>query len=157
VISARRAGVRLAVGFGLLLAAVAGAQPAALLVTGPEVRTGLTAVGPNVASSHRAECQYGRERVIFSHTAAPQPVPNGWISVVCDGWQAFVSAPSSPFDALIVGPKPQFQVVFEFPASALAEPTAWCPFATRFLDRFICFQGFIQHESDIAFPAVIEL
>jgi hypothetical protein len=147
----------------LLSVGVAGAQeipaPAAvaLLLTGPEITNGIAALGPNAVLGHRAEYQLGDARVTVSYTAATLPVPRDWTPFTCSGRPVFVSEASSPFDVLMPGPDQRFQVVFEFPASVTNEARAWCPFAVQFLDRFTYFQGFIRHESDIAFPAVIEL
>ena len=141
----------------LLPLAVGGTQPVALLLAGPERRVGVPALGPNAVASHTARYEFGEHEVRVSYAASQLPVPADWQEQRCGGLTVYVSAPAGPFEVLVLGGEPLPLLVFEFPPEASAEPGSWCPFAERVVERFTYFQGFVEAQSDVAFPAVIEL
>ena len=142
-----------------LLAAATGvaAEPIALLLSGPEPRVGVPALGPNTVPSHTARYEFGEHEVLVSYAATLLPVPDEWQELRCSGRTLHVSSPVAPFEVLVLDADALPLVLFEFPPGASAAVESWCPFAAQVVERFVYFQGFVEQSADLAFPAVIEL
>ena len=153
----RLVAARAAVAALLVVTATASAEPIALLLSGPELRVGVPALGPNTIASHTARYEFGEYEVLVSYAATQLPVPAEWEPQRCGRRTVYVSSSAAPFEVLVLGAAPLPLVLFEFPPQASTAAEDWCPFADRVVERFAYFQGFVEHSADVAFPAVIEL
>jgi hypothetical protein len=81
-------------------------------------------------------------------------IPQGWVPRRCDARRLFQAADAETF-ALCYPDERGFFLFLFFPEAE--EPADWCLFTDRFIERFLFLYNFVESETDIPFPAILEL
>lgn len=141
--------------------AVAQGQPAsAVLLRGPISVRGIPVYTPNRIPAFRGEYSLGVDSeenprtltVLF--TRQKLFVPEEWVLRRCGALRLYVVVDYETF-GLCYRDDRGFYLFFLFPETG--EPGDWCSFTRRFIERFLFLYNFVDIETDVPFPAILQL
>ena len=141
--------------------AAAQAQPAsAVLLRGPIPVKGIPVYTPNRIPAFRGE--YSLEvdagedprtlTVLF--TRQRLFIPEQWVLRRCGALRLYAVTDYETF-ALCYQDERGFYLFFFFPEAE--EPGDWCAFTDRFIERFLFLYNFVDSETDVPFPAILQV
>jgi hypothetical protein len=133
----------------------------AVLLSGPTAIKGIPVYTPNRAPAFRGEYSLEGEqgatkqrilRVLY--TRQDLLIPQTWSSRRCGVWR-FYQVPDSETFTLCYRDDQGFLLFFIFPE--VEEPAYWCSFTNPFIERFLFLFNFIESETDVPFPAILQV
>jgi len=145
--------------------AAAQEQPAgAVLLSGPIPVKGIPVYTPNRIPAFRGIYSLGGDQAVDS---GEQPrtltvlftrqrlfIPEQWVPRRCGALRLYAVSDYETF-ALCYQDERGFYLFFLFPEAE--EPGGWCAFTDRFIERFSFLYNFVDSETDIPFPAILQV
>jgi hypothetical protein len=141
--------------------AAAQEQPvSAVLLRGPISVKGIPVYTPNRIPAFRGEYSLGVDSeenlrtltVLF--TRQRLFIPAGWVLRRCGALRLY-AVPDYETFALCYRDERGFYLFFLFPEAE--EPGDWCAFTDRFIERFLFLYNFVDIETDVPFPAILQV
>jgi hypothetical protein len=133
----------------------------AVLLSGPTAIKGIPVYTPNRIPAFRGEYSLEGEqgateqhilRVLY--TRQDLLIPQTWSSRRCGVWR-FYQVPDAENFTLCYRDDQGFLLFFIFPE--VEEPAYWCDFTNPFIERFLFLFNFIESETDVPFPAILQV
>jgi hypothetical protein len=81
-------------------------------------------------------------------------IPREWSSRRCGAWRLY-QIPDSERFSLCYRDERGFLLFFLYPQ--LEEPAYWCGFVDPFIERLLFLFNFVESESDVPFPAILQI
>jgi hypothetical protein len=141
--------------------AAAQEQPArAVLLRGPISVKGIPVYTPNripaFAGEYSLEVDSGQQprTVTVLFTRQRLFIPEQWVLRRC-GVLRLYAVPEYETFALCYQDERGFYLFFLFPDTE--EPGDWCAFTDRFIERFLFLYNFVDNETDVPFPAILQV
>ena len=124
----------------------------AILLRGPYEIKGIKLLPPNSLAAFQGEYVFEKEEVQIIFTREKVVVPKDWIPLACRKLRVY-RIPNEESFSVFYQQDQEFFLFFSFEKGS----ETWCTFIDRFVERFIFLLGFVQHEVDLPFPAILEL
>lgn len=137
--------------------AAAQEQPiSAVLLRGPISVKGIPVYTPNRIPAFRGEYSLGKDRGILEVLFTRQRlfISEKWVLRRCGALRLY-AVPDYETFALCYQDERGFYLFFFFPEAE--EPEYWCAFTDRFIERFLFLYNFVDIETDVPFPAVLQV
>jgi len=117
---------------------------------------GIPVYTPNRIPAFRGEYSLEEDRGILEVLFTRQKlfIPEEWILRRCGALRLY-AVPAYETFAVCYQDERGFFLFFLFPDTE--EPGDWCAFTDRFIERFLFLYNFVDTETDVPFPAILQV